>query len=63
VSRKHTVGGDLNFILYVLQEKKGESVVEKVMVVQVVTKVSVIQNMVQQYYDYDSYISQGLNVI
>ena len=30
VSRKRTVGGDLNFILYVLQEKKEESVVEKV---------------------------------
>jgi len=46
MSRKHSIGGDLNFILYVLQEKNGGSIVARVVVVQVVTKVSVIQKMV-----------------
>jgi hypothetical protein len=46
VSRKHNIGGDLHFILDVLQEKEGDSIVENSMVVQVMTKVSIIQKMV-----------------
>lgn len=56
--RKYNIGGDLHFILYVLQEEKGDSIIEKLMVVQVVTKVSVIQKMVTAVYDYDNYVCQ-----